>query len=68
MKNAEFNTECIKWNKPYKEKFGVIPSIRDYACSREEYLEAMKKAVETGQPLETFLKKKIAPQNPDALI
>ncbi|MCD8105087.1 MAG: hypothetical protein LUF35_08825 [Lachnospiraceae bacterium] len=67
MKNAEFNAECIKWNKEYKELFGVIPSIRDYACSREEFLDALRKSIETRSPVETYLIKKAMPLNPDAL-
>lgn len=68
MKNTEFNAACRKWNVLYRDIFGDIPCITDYSCTREEYLAAMEKAVESGEPLKHLLIGKGSPMNPNALI
>ena len=68
MNTAEFNAECRKRNKVYREIFGCIPRVTDYVCTREEYIASMDKSIKTGEPLEHFMQKKGAPLSPDALL
>lgn len=42
-------------NIKHKKIFGYIPRITDYSCSREEYLNAMKEAIESKKPLSVIL-------------
>lgn len=51
MKNAEFNMAVRSLNIKYRDKFGVIPRITDFSCTREEYLKAMEMAIKNGKPL-----------------
>ena len=55
MTNAEFNAQVRPLNIQYKELFQEIPCIADYACSREEFLQAMQKAVETKQEISVYV-------------
>ena len=55
MKNEEFNRAVRPLNIGYRDKFGVIPRITDFSCTREEYLEAMETAVKDGRLLEDML-------------
>lgn len=55
MKNAEFNNAVRPLNIKYRDRFGAIPCITDFSCTREEYLEPMEMAVKNGKPLEDML-------------
>lgn len=67
MDDKTFNQAKKPLNIAYRDVFHEIPCIQDYSCSREEYLSAMKKSIETGQSIESFLKKKGKPINSDSL-
>ncbi len=55
MDNHSFNT-CIRpLNIKYSKIFRRIPRITDYSCTREEYVEALKQAVEKKKPLNEIL-------------
>lgn len=55
MKNEEFNIAVKPLNIKYRDRFGVIPRITDFSCTRTEYLEAMETAVKNEKPLEDLL-------------
>lgn len=67
MDDKTFNQAKRTLNIAYRDIFHAIPCIQDYSCSREEYLSAMKKSIESGQPIDTFLNKKGKPLNSDSL-
>lgn len=48
---------CRSYNIKYREIFGYVPCKEDYVCSQEEYFEALKKAIDTGNEISTFLRK-----------
>ena len=59
MNNEKFN-EIIKLkNAEYKNKFGYIPTINEFLCSREQFIEAIERAIETGLDIESFIPKYI---------
>lgn len=55
MRNIDFNKSLRELNGRYKEIFGYIPCIKDYVCTREEYVKAMEKAVDTNKILSRYL-------------
>lgn len=55
MKNEEFSQRLRQVNSKYKECFGYIPRITDYACPREEYIAAMEKAIDEGRDISEYL-------------
>lgn len=55
MKNEEFSQRLRQVNPKYKECFGYIPCITDFACSREEYLAAMERAIEEERDISEYL-------------
>lgn len=55
MENQEFNKLVRELNVKYRDIFGSIPCITDYSCTREEYLNAMKNAVEKRIPISLLL-------------
>lgn len=50
-----FGKTCRPYNALYKELFGVVPCPDDYACNREEFLEALIKAVESKTRIEQLI-------------
>lgn len=68
MTNLEFNRQLRQKNLKYRERFGCIPSILDYSCTREEYLRAMDAAIASGKALERFLSRYTAPADSGAEI
>ncbi len=56
MNMLEFGIACRKYNIEYRRLFGVVPSPADYACSREEFLAALIKSVESETRIENYLK------------
>lgn len=68
MKELEFNRTCRPLNLKYRDLFGSVPTIWEYSCTREEYVEALKKAIETRQLLDTLLPRKQRPDHKDVLI
>lgn len=57
MNDSEFNKKIRILNSKYKILFQKIPCITDYSCSREEYVEALKKAVLEKQSLDNYVKR-----------
>ena len=57
MKPKEFSEATREYNKQYRALFGYIPSIKDYSCTQEEYIEALITAVREKQELHCFLLK-----------
>lgn len=55
MDMIEFGKQCRPLNDEYYKKFGVIPSPADYACSREEFLDALKQAIEQNKQIDTII-------------
>lgn len=62
MKNEEFNQRLRQINPKYKECFGYIPCITDYACSRDEYLATMEKAINEGRDISDYLISTVYPE------
>lgn len=59
MNSFEFGLACKEYNFQYRNRFGVIPIPSEYACSREQFLDALKTAVAEGVPIETYLAKRV---------
>lgn len=55
MENQEFNKLVRVLNVKYRDIFGSIPCITDYSCTRKEYLNALKSAVEKRIPISSLL-------------
>lgn len=55
MNSIELNIKCREYNIAYREKFGYIPSPVEYSCNYEEFFEALKKSVETGEEINKYL-------------
>ncbi len=63
MNYIELSMACRPLNAKYKELFGVVPTLSDYECTYEQYLNALTKAVFEQRPLEEYLKR-AAPPDP----
>ena len=50
MDAIEFGIACKEYNIQYRNRFGVIPIYSEYACNREQFLVALKKAVADEMP------------------
>lgn len=59
MDAIEFGIACKEYNIQYRNRFGVIPIYSEYACNREQFLVALKKAVVDEMPIETYLQKRV---------
>ena len=68
VKNADFNLMLKLLNPQYRELFRTIPCITDFSCTRDEYITAMKLAIETRIPIENYLVKSINPAISDVEI
>ncbi len=68
MDNLTFNKTKRQLNKEYRELFGVIPCMQDFRCSREEYVEALKKAIENKTEIEKLLPAVGKPMDKNSLI
>lgn len=55
MNDYEFGKLSRPYNKVYFEMFGTVPSVRDYACTREQFLDALKHAVTEKNMIESYL-------------
>lgn len=60
MDMYEFGNKCRALNGQYKELFGYIPAQSDYACTREEFLEALCNSIETKKEISFFLIKNLS--------
>ncbi len=58
MTSIEFGKICRPYNIKYRELFGHVPCPADYLCSQEEYLNALKTAIETGKEIAEFVEKR----------
>ena len=47
MNSIEFGKKCRPYHIQYRDIFGKVPCYTDYACSQEEYFNALLKAIET---------------------
>ncbi len=63
MNPIEFVLKLRPYNKRYKAIFGYVPCDDDYACSREEYFNALLEAIETKQDISNFIQKKVLDYN-----
>ncbi|MBR0352114.1 MAG: hypothetical protein IJH53_02815 [Oscillospiraceae bacterium] len=59
MNSMEFALACREYNIMYRDRFGEIPIPGEYACTRSEFLDALKKAVSEEKPIETYLLKRV---------
>ena len=67
MNSIEFGLTCKPYNIKYRDLFGEVPSYSDYACTQEEYLEALQKSVAEKLRIDAFLKRRATPQDPNVL-
>ena len=58
MNSIEFGQICRPLNLAYRDLFGTIPVPSEYACTREQFLDALKQAVNEKKTIETFLLKR----------
>lgn len=63
MKSIEFGKKCRPYNIQYRDIFGYVPCRDDYACSQEEYFDALLKAIKTKQNISNFIQKKVLDYN-----
>ena len=68
MDNLLFNKEKRILNKQYAEIFGVVPCMQGFDCSREEYIDALKRAIDSKTKIEALLPKSVKPIDKDSLI
>lgn len=68
MNDLTFNKEKRQLNKTYFEVFGVVPCMQGFDCSRDEYIDALKKAISSKTPIEKLLPLSGKPIEKDALI
>ncbi|MCR5639395.1 MAG: hypothetical protein K6F97_11250 [Lachnospiraceae bacterium] len=68
MDYKTFNRFLRPLNRAYRDIFHEIPCIQNYSCNQDEYVEAMKKSIETGKPIDSYLMKAVMPENKDVLI
>ena len=68
MNDLTFNKEKRQLNKTYFEVFGVVPCMQGFDCSRDEYIDALKKAISSKTPIEELLPLSGKPIEKDALI
>lgn len=68
MTDIEFNKSLRELNKAYRTLFNIIPCISDYSCTRDEYVNALKKSIEEKKEISNFLKKIAKPIKEDVLI
>lgn len=55
MEHREFVRTCQPLNIEYRDMFNYIPDPADYHCTREQFLEALQKAVATKSEIDSFL-------------
>ena len=58
MKSAEFNMKCKPQNIAYRELFGYVPSPTDYACTNEEFLDAITRSVADKKEIDNYIDKR----------
>ncbi|QTE70073.1 hypothetical protein JRC49_09675 [Clostridiales bacterium FE2011] len=58
MNSIEFGQLCRPFNVAYRDLFGTIPVPSEYACTREQFLKALKQAVSEKKMIETYLLKR----------
>ena len=68
MTDIEFNKSLRELNKAYRDLFSAIPCISDYSCTRDEFISALKKAIEEKKEIGTYLRKVVASKDKDRLI
>lgn len=66
MTTKEFNEIVRDNNKLYRSIFGYIPSIKNYSCTREEYIENLKKAVREKREIHNYLPRYGTPMSKDS--
>ena len=55
MTNKEFVAMTKPYNVKYYETFGYTPKITDFSCGRDEYIAALKIAVDEKIRLESII-------------
>jgi hypothetical protein len=59
----EFNRKCRPYSIAYRDMFGTIPSPSDYACTNEEFLAAITRAIDEKKEIDQYLPKRAMHQN-----
>lgn len=67
MDELTFNKELRPLNKDYYELFGVVPCMQGFDCTREEYVNALKEALETNKKIELLLRTVGTPADENAV-
>ena len=67
MNSFEFGMTCKPFNIAYRELFNEIPVYDNYACTQEEYLEALEKAIADEVRIDKLLIKRSIPDDPNIL-
>ena len=55
MDDSTFNTVVPELNKKYFFIFNEIPCISDYSCTREEYVNALKRSIREKSEISNYL-------------
>lgn len=61
MTSKEFSAKFKPYYGMYCDKFDVVPCPRDYAASLDEFFSALLRAIEEGNPIDSYLKLKTKP-------
>lgn len=67
MDDVTFNKNLRPLNKAYYEIFGVVPCMQGFDCTREEYVNALKEAIDTNKKIEQLLRPIGMPVDEDAI-
>lgn len=68
MNDIIFNKEKKQLNQMYFNEFGVVPCMQNFNCSREEYIDALKIAINTKTKIEELLQLNGKPIDEDSLV
>ena|GEM_PF-763513 len=62
MTAKEFSIKCQPHNLKYRDLFGDIPCRQDYACTQDEYYDALINSINNKKPISEYLRKKTIPK------
>lgn len=58
MTSIEFGKMCKQYNIEYKNLFGYVPCPADYLCSQDEFILALKEAIDKKSEIMNFIEKR----------
>ena len=61
MTSKEFSMKCKSYNIKYRYIFGNVPCPQNYVGTRDDFFNALVKAVEEQKPISEYLRAKTVP-------